>query len=113
MSNRLFGYLLLCACLSSQSSPVKTQPVVVKSSRSGKTTILLQIDFRGKALTMFCVIQPGVCRDLKPGKYLMTLAQHPAYTDCDNVDVYPEGADLAKTKPLGTYGLAYGLWKSN
>ncbi len=105
--------LLLGMCLCHQPSRIETQPVVIRSSKSDGVAILFQIDFRGRALTMFCIIPANVCRDLAPGKYLMTLSQHPAYTDCDNVDIYPDPTDPATGKPLGTYGLAYGLWKSD
>lgn len=104
--------MLLCLILAaSGAASAETQQVVIKSSKSDKVTILFQIDYKGRALEMFCVISANVCRDLSPGKYSMILSRHPVYTDCDNVDVYPDGVDPAKSEPLGTYGLAYGLWK--
>jgi hypothetical protein len=104
--------VFLCLMLAAAGAArAETQQVVIKSSKSGKVTVLFQIDYKGRALGMFCVISANVCRDLPPGQYSMTLSRHPAYTDCDNVDIYPDGVDPAKSEPLGTYGLAYGLWK--
>lgn len=110
--SRMLLVLLLSMCFS-RASTTETQPVVVKSRKSDNVTILFEIDFRKRTLEMFCVVRSNVCHDLAPGKYLMTLSLHPVYTDCTNVDVYRDGADPSKSEPLGTYGMAYGLWKSN
>ena len=100
----LAAFLLVVVCSMLAAEP---QTIIIKSSKFEGLIRTFEVDIPGRSTELFCFVSIESCNDLTPGKYLMLPSPTGKYQDCDDVDIYPYGADTAKSKPLGTYGLQW------
>jgi len=84
----------------------KTSPIVVKEATISTGVVVVTADMGGKSVELQCTQSMPDCISLKNGKYvLVQLPKNHGMYDCQNVDVFPEGADPATAHKLGEYCL--------
>ncbi len=100
--------ILFCLVAALPAFAVEPQTITVKiSNRVHGTVRSFEVDIPGRSTELFCFEEIEGCNDLLPGRYSMVPSPTGKYQDCDDVDIYPYGADPSKVKPLGTYGLQW------
>jgi len=84
----------------------KPSPIVVKEATTATGVVIVTADLAGKSVELQCTQSMPACVSLKNGKYTMVqLPKNHGMYDCQNVDIFPEGADPATAQRVGTYCL--------
>jgi hypothetical protein len=98
----LLAVLVAVVVLAQQQS----SPIVVKEATIATGVVIVTADFGGKSVELQCTQSMPACVSLKNGKYTMVqLPKNHGMYDCQNVDVFQDGADLATAQRIGEYCL--------
>jgi hypothetical protein len=81
-------------------------PIVVKDATAATGVVIVSADLDGKPIELQCTQNMSACVSLKPGKYVMVqLPKNHGMYDCQNVNIYPDGANPATAEKIGQYCL--------
>lgn len=100
--------LILLVVLAAVIVLAQQQPssIVVKEATVATGEVIVTADFGGKSVELQCTQSMPACVSLKAGKYVMVqLPKNHGMYDCQNVDIFAEGADPATAKRIGQYCL--------
>jgi hypothetical protein len=100
--------LILLVMLAAVLVLAQQQPssIMVKEATVATGLVFVTADMGGKSIELQCTQSMPGCVSLKNGKYAMVqLPKNHGMYDCQNVDVFPDGANPASTQRVGTYCL--------
>lgn len=84
----------------------KTSSMVVKEATVATGVIIVTADLGGKSVELQCTQGMSACVSLKNGKYVVVqLPKNRGMYDCQNVEVYAEGANPETAQRIGAYCL--------
>jgi len=84
----------------------QTLSIMVKEATVATGVVIITADMAGKSVELQCTQSMPGCVSLKNGKYLMVqLPKNHGMYDCQNVDVFQEGANPTSAQRLGAYCL--------
>ncbi len=84
----------------------QTSSIVVKEATVATGEVIVSAELGGKSVELQCTQSMPGCVSLKAGKYVMVqLPKNHGMYDCQNVDIFPNGADPATAQRVGTYCL--------
>lgn len=99
----IFAVILMAVVVLAQEKP---SPIVVKEATTATGVVIVTADLAGKAVELQCTQGMPACVSLKNGKYILVqLPKNHGMYDCQNVDVFSDGADPATAQRVGTYCL--------
>ena len=80
--------------------------IVVKDATVATGVVIVTADLGGKPIELQCTQSMSACVSLKTGKYMMVqLPKNHGMYDCQNVNIYPDGANPATAEKIGQYCL--------
>ncbi len=100
--------LILLVVLAAVIVLAQQQPsaIVVKEATVATGVVIVTADVGGKSIELQCTQNMPGCVSLKNGKYIMVqLPKNHGMYDCQNVDIFSDGADPATAQRVGTYCL--------
>jgi hypothetical protein len=100
--------LILLAFFAAVTALAQQQPssIVVKEATVATGVVIVTADLEGKPIELQCTQSMSACVSLKAGKYMMVqLPKNHGMYDCQNVNIYPDGANPATAEKIGQYCL--------
>jgi hypothetical protein len=95
--------VLMAVIVLAQQEPTT---IVVKEATVATGVVIVTADQAGKPVELQCTQSMSACVSLKNGKYVMVqLPKNHGMYDCQNVDVYADGANPATAQKIGQYCL--------
>ena len=80
--------------------------IVVKEATVATGEVIVTANLGGKPVELQCTQSMPACVSLKAGKYvLVQLPKNHGMYDCQNVDIFADGADPATAQRIGEYCL--------
>jgi hypothetical protein len=96
--------ILMAVIVLAQSEP--TTIVVKEATVATGGVLIVTADQAGKPIELQCTQSMSACVSLKNGKYVMVqLPKNHGMYDCQNVDIYADGANPATAQKIGQYCL--------
>ena len=102
MKKLIIGVLLLGAAL--PALPQEKSTMTVKDSQVASGVVIVDVQIAGKSVELQCNQGMSKCEQLKRGTYqVVKLPKNRGYYDCQNVEVYAQGADPEQDEKIGAY----------
>ena len=102
---RLAFFVLLLAAVALVAQ--ETTVITVSDSTVATGVVIIQGEANGKPAQLQCNQGSPNCKALKPGRYtLVVLPKNRGLYECQNAEVYPEGAKPETSGKIGQYCLS-------